>query len=230
MITQEIAAKALGPSWASVMWDEFNKPYVGPLQRAVASDRKDGEVFPSKENVFRALKETPYDKVKVVILGQDPYHTPGMANGLAFSVPEEIFYDKLPPSLQNILMEVESDVGFKEPAPSQDLTRWAHQGVLLLNRTLTVRAHSANSHSHLGWDLFTNRVLHELGYGEKPIVFMLWGNSAQEAKNQIDPFTKWIIQTSHPSPLSAYRGFFGSRCFSKCNEHLASEGLEEINW
>jgi len=231
MITQEIAAKVVGPSWASRIWDEFNAPYMGSLQKAVASDRAMVEVFPSKENVFRAFKETPYDEVRVVIVGQDPYHTPGLATGLAFSVPNETGDWDVPPSLKNILKEVEDDVGFKDPYPEIDLTRWAKQGVLLLNRTLTVREHAPRSHADLGWHYFTERVIKEISHDmDTDIVFMLWGSDAQAATDFMDPFNDLWLRASHPSPLAAYRSFFGCKHFSKCNEWLEKKGLGGINW
>lgn len=231
MVTQSQVAKTIGDSWAELLWDEFNAPYMGSLQRAVASERLSYDVWPEKQHVFRALKETPYSDLKVVILGQDPYHTPGMATGLAFSVSNEIFESDVPPSLKNILKEVEADCGFRDPSPEIDLTRWAKQGVLLLNRVLTVRQHAPESHANLGWQDFTERVIREIGHKDrKPVIFLLWGAYARNSKIFIDPFSHRIIETSHPSPLSAHRSFFGSKCFSRCNERLKEEGYTEINW
>lgn len=230
MVNQSQVAKTIGDSWAKLLWDEFNAPYMGPLQQAVASERRSYDIWPEKQDVFRALKETPYTDLKVVILGQDPYHTPGLANGLAFSVSNDTFDKDVPPSLRNILKEVEEDCGFKDPYPEIDLTRWAKQGVLLLNRVLTVRQHSPESHSNLGWQNFTERVITEIGQAEKSVVFLLWGAYARDAREFIDPFLHWIIESSHPSPLSAHRGFSGSKCFSECNKYLKTNGHTEINW
>ncbi len=230
MVTQFQVAKTIGKSWAELLWDEFNKPYMGSLQKAVASERLSYDIWPEKQNVFRALKETPYTNLKVVIIGQDPYSTPELATGLAFSVSNDTLDKDVPPSLKNILKEIEADYGFKEPYPEIDLSRWAKQGVLLLNRVLTVRQHAPESHANLGWQDFTERVIREIGQAKKSVVFLLWGAYARDAKEFIDPFTHWIIETSHPSPLSAHRSFFGSKCFSKCNERLKEEGHKPINW
>lgn len=181
--------------------------------------------------VFQALKETPFQEVKVVILGQDPYHTPGMATGLSFSVPEDTI--KIPPSLRNIFEEMEDDIGFKDPAPNPDLTRWARQGVLLLNTSLTVREYQAASHANIGWSQFTARVLQEIMEGIKPTVFILWGNHAQhtiDSQVECDWNTHLAIRSAHPSPLSAHKGFFGSKPFSRTNKFLVDAGIEPIDW
>lgn len=229
-MTKEQVAKVLGPTWAEKLWSEFNQPYMGHIQRTVKQDREIFGVWPESKNVLRAFTETPYDELKVVIIGQDPYHTPGLANGLAFSVTNDLFEKDVPPSLKNILKEVEDDCGFRDPVPEWDLTRWAKQGVLLLNRSLTVREHIAGSHSQIGWFRFTDRVVEAISEGERQVVFLLWGRHAQSAAERVDPFKHWLIKTPHPSPLSAYRGFFGSRCFSECNSYLVKEGRDPIIW
>lgn len=219
----------IGVSWARQLLGEFHQPYMVRLMTRLRNERSRYEVYPSSENVFRAFRETPFDKVKVCVIGQDPYHTPGMAHGLAFSVPESAM--TVPPSLQNIFRELEDDLGFDGTvAHSPDLTRWARQGVLLLNTVLTVRKGEADSHRGFGWETFTKKAIEALGQSMRPRVFLLWGNHAKEYDYLIDPFMHHILRAAHPSPLSAHRGFFGCRHFSRTNELLEGEGFEGIDW
>ncbi|MBF1386849.1 uracil-DNA glycosylase [Prevotella aurantiaca] len=214
-------------SWKQHLEDEFVKPYFAQLTESVRNEYKNGLCFPPAKLVFNAFNLCPFDKVKVVILGQDPYHEQGQAMGLSFSVPEGIM---LPPSLQNIYKEIQSDLG--KPIPtSGDLTRWAKQGVLLLNATLTVRAHAANSHQALGWQNFTDAAIAALSNRREHVVFMLWGGFARSKKRLIDTNRHFIIESVHPSPLSANRGgWFGQHQFSRCNAYLKQLGLDEIDW
>ncbi len=214
-------------SWKQHLEGEFVKPYFAQLTESVRNEYKNGLCFPPAKLVFNAFNLCPFDKVKVVILGQDPYHEQGQAMGLSFSVPEGIM---LPPSLQNIYKEIQSDLG--KPIPtSGDLTRWAKQGVLLLNATLTVRAHAANSHQALGWQNFTDAAIAALSNRREHVVFMLWGGFARSKKRLIDANRHFIIESVHPSPLSANRGgWFGQHQFSRCNAYLKQLGLDEIDW
>ena len=214
-------------SWKQYLKSEFEKPYFAKLTENVRNEYKNGLCFPPGKLVFNAFNLCPFDKVKVVILGQDPYHEQGQAMGLSFSVPEGIM---LPPSLQNIYKEIHSDLG--KPIPtSGDLTRWAKQGVLLLNATLTVRAHEANSHQTLGWQNFTDAAIETINTHREHIVFMLWGGFARSKKRLIDTNRHCIIESVHPSPLSANRGgWFGQHQFSRCNAYLKQHGLDEIDW
>lgn len=214
-------------SWKQHLEGEFVKPYFAQLTESVRNEYKNGLCFPPAKLVFNAFDLCPFDKVKVVILGQDPYHEQGQAMGLSFSVPEGIM---LPPSLQNIYKEIQSDLG--KPIPtSGDLTRWAKQGVLLLNATLTVRAHAANSHQALGWQNFTDAAIAALSNHREHVVFMLWGGFARSKKRLIDANRHFIIESVHPSPLSANRGgWFGQHQFSRCNAYLKQLGLDEIDW
>ncbi|WP_315318753.1 uracil-DNA glycosylase [Prevotella aurantiaca] len=214
-------------SWKQHLEGEFVKPYFAQLTESVRNEYKNGLCFPPAKLVFNAFNLCPFDKVKVVILGQDPYHEQGQAMGLSFSVPEGIM---LPPSLQNIYKEIQSDLG--KPIPtSGDLTRWAKQGVLLLNATLTVRAHAANSHQALGWQNFTDAAIAALSNHREHVVFMLWGGFARSKKRLIDANRHCIIESVHPSPLSANRGgWFGQHQFSRCNAYLKQQGLGEIDW
>lgn len=214
-------------SWKQHLEEEFTKPYFAQLTESVRNEYRNGLCFPPGKLVFNAFNLCPFDKVKVVILGQDPYHEQGQAMGLSFSVPEGIM---LPPSLQNIYKEIQNDLGKPIPA-SGDLTRWAKQGVLLLNATLTVRAHIANSHQTLGWQNFTDAAIEALNAHREHIVFMLWGGFARSKKRLIDANRHCIIESVHPSPLSANRGgWFGQHQFSRCNAYLAQQGLGEIDW
>ncbi len=214
-------------SWKQHLEGEFVKPYFAQLTESVRNEYKNGLCFPPAKLVFNAFNLCPFDKVKVVILGQDPYHEQGQAMGLSFSVPEGIM---LPPSLQNIYKEIQNDLG--KPIPtSGDLTRWAKQGVLLLNATLTVRAHAANSHQALGWQNFTDAAIAALSNHREHVVFMLWGGFARSKKRLIAANRHCIIESVHPSPLSANRGgWFGQHQFSRCNAYLKQQGLDEIDW
>ncbi len=214
-------------SWKQHLEGEFTKPYFAQLTESVRNEYRNSLCFPPGKLVFNAFNLCPFDKVKVVILGQDPYHEQGQAMGLSFSVPEGIM---LPPSLQNIYKEIQNDLG--KPIPtSGDLTRWAKQGVLLLNATLTVRAHIANSHQTLGWANFTDAAIEALSAHREHVVFMLWGGFARSKKRLIDANRHCIIESVHPSPLSANRGgWFGQHQFSRCNAYLKQQGLDEIDW
>lgn len=214
-------------SWKQYLKSEFEKPYFAKLTENVRNEYKNGLCFPPAKLVFNAFNLCPFNEVKVVILGQDPYHELGQAMGLSFSVPDGIM---LPPSLQNIYKEIHSDLG--KPIPtSGDLTRWAKQGVLLLNATLTVRAHEANSHQALGWQNFTDAAIETINTHREHIVFMLWGGFARSKKRLIDTNRHCIIESVHPSPLSANRGgWFGQHQFSRCNAYLKQYGLGEIDW
>ncbi|MBF1478234.1 uracil-DNA glycosylase [Prevotella pallens] len=214
-------------SWKQYLKNEFETPYFAKLTENVRNEYKNGLCFPPAKLVFNAFNLCPFNKVKVVILGQDPYHELGQAMGLSFSVPDGVM---LPPSLQNIYKEIHSDLG--KPIPtSGDLTRWAKQGVLLLNATLTVRAHEANSHQALGWQNFTDAAIEIINTHREHIVFMLWGGFARSKKRLIDANRHFIIESVHPSPLSANRGgWFGQHQFSRCNAYLAQQGLGEIDW
>ena len=204
---------------------EFEKDYFSKLKDIIDKEYDCKTIFPPKDMIFRALDLCDYDDVKVVILGQDPYHEVNQANGLAFSVTKEV---KIPPSLVNIYKELKDDLGI-EIANHGDLTKWAKQGVLLLNNVLTVEEGKANSHKGLGWETFTLNVIRYLNERDKPLVFILWGKNAIEKKKYIDDH-HLVLTSVHPSPLSAYRGFFGSKPFSKTNEFLIANGIEPIDW
>ena len=216
----------IGNSWDEVLAGEFEKEYYLELREFLKSEYSTHQVYPPMEHIFRALKETPYDKVKAVILGQDPYHEPGQAQGLCFSVPEGV---KQPPSLVNIFKEMQADLGVRPPSHGNLLT-WAHQGVLLLNAVLTVREHEANSHKNKGWEQFTDRVISLLNDREDPVVFILWGANAKAKASLITNERHCIITGAHPSPLSAHNGFWGGKYFSRANEFLEERGYEPINW
>ncbi|MBR5432971.1 MAG: uracil-DNA glycosylase [Bacteroidales bacterium] len=214
------------PSWKSVLIDEFNKPYFVALKDFLVEEKKKYVVYPAGANIFNAFACTPFDQVKVVIIGQDPYHGPGQAHGLSFSVPEGI---QKPPSLVNIFKELHDDIG--KPIPeSGNLEAWAKQGVLLLNATLTVRANQAGSHQKHGWEQFTDSVISTLSKQKTGLVFLLWGRFAQDKATLIDASKHFILKAAHPSPLSAYNGFFGCKHFSKANEILLSQGKTPIAW
>jgi len=216
----------LPDDWQAALKPRYNLSLLQRLDAFLAQERTAGAVFPSEENVFAALTATPYEQVKAVLLGQDPYHDDGQACGLAFSVPEGI---PAPPSLRNILREYSADLGY--PAPSQpSLLPWANHGVLLLNTVLTVRAHQAGSHRNHGWEQFTDAVIGALSARSRPVVFLLWGNPAREKLRLIDQERHLVLLGVHPSPLSAYRGFFGSRPFSRANELLQKKGIPPIDW
>ncbi len=216
----------IGNDWDKILSDEWSKPYYLKLRSFLKSEYSRYTVYPDMYDIFNALKYTSFSDTKVVIIGQDPYHEPGQAHGLCFSVREGV---EPPPSLKNIFKELESDVGIKAPK-SGELTKWAKQGVLLLNTVLTVRRGQANSHKGMGWEIFTDRIISELNEKTTPVVFLLWGANARKKAEIIDnPIHKKLI-TVHPSPLSAYGGFFGCRHFSKANEILKENGLEPIDW
>ena len=213
-------------SWKGHLSGEFEKPYFTQLAEAVRKEYQTTTCYPPGKLIFNAFNLCPFDKVKVVIIGQDPYHEPGQAHGLSFSVQDGI---QFPPSLQNIFKEIQADLGTPIPI-SGNLTRWAEQGVLLLNATLTVRAHQANSHSALGWQKFTDAAIQALAQRRTGIVFMLWGSFAISKAQYIDRSRHYVLTAPHPSPLSAYRGFFGCRHFSQCNALLQQQGLAPIDW
>lgn len=216
----------IAEDWKAILKDEFSKPYFEELVSFVRDEYAQGEVFPAGRNIFRAFDKCPFDKLRVVIIGQDPYHGPGQANGLCFSVGDGVPF---PPSLQNIFKEVRDDVG--SPIPSTgELERWAEQGVLLLNAVLTVRAHTPTSHSGHGWEEFTDAVVRAIAERKRGVVYMLWGSYAQKKGAIADPKNNLILKAVHPSPLSAYRGFFGCKHFSAANEYLRSIGSEPIEW
>ena len=216
----------LEKSWLKELGLEFELSYMQELKLFLQSEKKRGKkIFPKGEDMFKALNLTPLDKVKVVILGQDPYHGPGQAHGLCFSVPEGV---RIPPSLQNIFKELQSDLGLSIPS-SGCLESWAEQGVLLLNSILSVEKGLANSHSSKGWELFTDSVISMVNE-KKSIVFMLWGGYAAQKGKSIDSTRHLVLKSVHPSPLSANRGFFGNRHFSKCNQFLESKGISPIDW
>lgn len=212
-------------SWKNLLKSEFEKPYFSSLINFVKQEYKEHTCYPKGKNIFKAFELTPFDQVKVVLLGQDPYHGEGQAMGLCFSVPNGIVY---PPSLRNIIIELKNDTGIE--LKSGDLTPWAKQGVFLLNATLTVRAHQAGSHQKKGWETFTDSVIHKISEEKEHVVFILWGSYAQQKINLIDTRKHYIIKSVHPSPLSAHRGFFGSRPFSLTNEYLTSKKIEPIQW
>ncbi|PIW36584.1 MAG: uracil-DNA glycosylase [Candidatus Kerfeldbacteria bacterium CG15_BIG_FIL_POST_REV_8_21_14_020_45_12] len=214
-------------SWKEKLADEFLSPYFDTLRKFVHKEYTSGEiVYPRPQQIFSAFDHCPFDKVKVVILGQDPYHGPGQANGLCFSVAPTV---TPPPSLKNIFQELSSDCGCGLPV-SGDLTPWADQGVLLLNSTLTVRGGQAGSHQGKGWEEFTDAVVRALSEQREHLVFILWGRYAQQKGAQIDRSKHCIVESPHPSPFSAYSGFFGSRPFSRANKYLLEHKLSQINW
>lgn len=216
----------LGNDWDKILEDEFKKEYYLKIRGFLKSEYSQRTIFPSMYDIFNALKYTAYDDTKVVILGQDPYHEVGQAHGLSFSVKKGI---KIPPSLVNIYKELNSDIGMSIPNHGE-LTSWAKQGVLLLNATLTVREGQANSHKDIGWAIFTDEIIKKLNLSKKPIVFILWGGNARSKKKYITNPNHLIIESAHPSPLSAYNGFFGSKPFSRANEFLNKNGISPINW
>ena len=216
----------INDEWKKELSDEFQKPYFEALRIFLVDEKKQYQVYPPGPVIFEAFNSTPFSRVKVIILGQDPYHGPGQAHGLCFSVPDGVLF---PPSLQNILKELETDLGIPYPR-SGNLTHWADQGVLLLNATLTVRANQAGSHQGKGWEQFTDAVIRKLSEKCSGLVFMLWGNYARNKKAIIDTTKHCILEAPHPSPLSVYRGFFGCRHFSSANEWLVSKGLTPVDW
>jgi uracil-DNA glycosylase len=215
-------------SWKEVLIDEFNAEYFEKLSNYIKKRYKEGVVYPPANKIFNAFNLCPFDKVKVVILGQDPYHGPNQAHGLSFSIEKE--GQRLQPSLQNIYKEIESDLGIKKPATNGNLTQWAEQGVFLLNAILTVEASKPASHQNIGWEQFTDAVIKTISDKKEHVVFILWGAYAQKKGEIIDQSKHLVIKSPHPSPFSADRGFFGSKPFSKTNKYLEEHGLEPINW
>ena len=216
----------IGNSWDEILKEDFDSENYQNLRKFLASEYRSHVIYPDMHDIFNALKYTPYEKVKAVILGQDPYHEPRQAHGLCFSVNDQIPF---PPSLQNIFKEIESDLGIPVPR-SGNLTRWAQQGVLLLNATLTVEAHKAASHQGRGWETFTDAVIHKLAEEREHLVFILWGSYAQRKGDFIDRSRHLVLQSPHPSPLSAHRGFFGNHHFSQTNQYLEAHGVDPIQW
>jgi len=216
----------IGNDWDEILKDEWEKPYYKRLRAFLKQEYTTRQIFPDMHDIFNALKYTSFENTRVVILGQDPYHGIGQAHGLCFSVKKGI---EPPPSLKNIFQELNSDLGIAVPSHGE-LTAWAKQGVLMLNTVLTVRANNANSHQGMGWETFTDRVIAELDRKETPVVFLLWGRPAQLKKSMLNNPKHLILEAPHPSPLSAYRGFFGCKHFSKTNEFLSANGLTAIDW
>ena len=212
-------------TWTEILAPIKNTEYFTTLWEKVKEEYQTTKCFPPKNQIFRAIELTPFEEVKVVIIGQDPYHNDNQANGLCFSVSDKV---TAPPSLKNIFKELEDDLGIKKT--SNELEIWAKQGVLLLNATLTVRAHEANSHKDLGWEQFTDFIIKEISDKKENVVFVLWGAFAQKKAGLIDASKHFIIQSAHPSPFSVHKGFFGSRPFSKINQFLKEKGKEPINW
>lgn len=213
-------------SWKTRLESEFEQPYFAQLREFVRAEYASGDVYPPAPRIFRAFDECPFDRVKVVILGQDPYHGPGQANGLCFAVGKDV---PAPPSLQNIFKEIDADLG-RPASRDPDLTRWARQGVLLLNATLTVRAGQAGSHQNKGWERFTDAAVHALAREREGLVFLLWGAYARRKGAGIDRGKHLVLECAHPSPLSAHNGFFGCRHFSRANAWLAARGEKPIDW
>ena len=216
----------LEKSWENKMKEEFEKDYFSILNQFLKQEYKEQTIFPEKKLIFNTLNSTPFNKVKVVIIGQDPYHEKGQAHGLSFSVTEGI---KTPPSLVNIFKEIESDLKINNHGKG-DLTKWAKQGVLLLNATLTVRENTPGSHQNKGWEQFTDQIISTISEERKDLVFLLWGKFAQNKAKLIDKNKHHILMSSHPSPLSSYRGFLGCKHFSECNNILKRDNKTEINW
>jgi uracil-DNA glycosylase len=216
----------IGNSWDDLLKDEFQKDYYLKLRQFLIGEYKNHTVYPDMHDIFNALVNTPYEDVKVVILGQDPYHEPGQAHGMCFSVKPGV---KTPPSLVNIYKELKDDLGI-EPHSDGYLMKWAEQGVLLMNTCLTVREHQAGSHRNKGWEILTDKIIELLNQREKPMVFILWGANAKSKTPLITGKQHLILTGAHPSPLSAYNGFFGGRYFSRANEFLVSTGQEPVDW
>ncbi len=225
-VTLNIMEVKIEKGWHEALKEEFEKPYFEKLTDFVRQEYQNTKVFPPAKLIFNAFDQCPFDKVKVVIIGQDPYHDDNQAHGLCFSVNDDIAF---PPSLRNIFKEIQNDLGIAPPT-SGNLTRWAQQGVLLINATLTVRAHNAGSHQKKGWEEFTDAAIRNLAQKRENIVFLLWGAYAQKKSEMIDSNRHLILKSVHPSPLSASRGFFGNHHFSKTNEFLDSKGIEPIEW
>ena len=221
-----MAQVRIDPSWQAVLREEFDKEYFEKLIAFVKKEYAAAKVYPEGKNIFRAFELCPFNAVKVVILGQDPYHGPRQANGLCFSVNDGV---PLPPSLQNIYKEIENDLGVQMPKTG-NLDNWSRQGVFLLNATLTVRANKAGSHQHQGWEDFTDAVVKAVSEKKEHVVFLLWGKYAQEKGKMIDRSKHCVLTAAHPSPFSAYGGFFGCKHFSKTNEYLVSAGEKPVDW
>jgi uracil-DNA glycosylase len=217
---------AIANDWLEPLSGEFKKPYYRELYKKIKQEYETKLVFPDPDDIFNAFQFTPLSKVKVVILGQDPYHNHNQAHGLSFSVKPGV---EIPPSLVNIYQELHDDLGCQIPNNGY-LKKWADQGVMLLNTVLTVRAHAANSHQGIGWEQFTDAAIRILNEQEHPMVFLLWGRPAQNKKNMLTNPNHLILEAPHPSPLSAYRGFFGCKHFSQVNQYLVDKGLEPIDW
>ncbi|MDO7905315.1 uracil-DNA glycosylase [Paenibacillus sp. JX-17] len=215
-----------GNDWDTILEEEVQQPYFDELRHKLAVEYKTQTVYPPKELIFSALKRTSFADTKAVILGQDPYHGPGQAQGLSFSVMPGV---RIPPSLRNIYKELHEDVGVPVPGHGS-LVHWADEGVLLLNTVLTVRDGQPNSHKGIGWERFTDAVIAKLNEREKPVVFMLWGSPAQRKGSFIDEDKHLVLKSAHPSPLAAHRGYFGSRPFSKCNAFLEEHGMKPVDW
>ena len=214
--------------WKQALKEEFEKPYFGQIVNFLKTEKATGKtIFPAGSNIFNAFNKTPFDKVKVVILGQDPYHGIGQAHGLSFSVLEGV---KIPPSLQNIFKEIKADVGVENPPNFGDLTHWAEQGILLLNAALTVRNGEPMSHAKIGWAQFTDAVIKTISDKKENVIFLLWGKFAQDKQILINTDSHYILKAAHPSPLSAHNGFFGCKHFSKTNEILVKQGENPIDW
>lgn len=222
----EIKKPEIENGWYEVLKQEFSSSYFAGIKTFLIEEKRQYVVYPPSKLIFNAFNRTPFDKVKVVILGQDPYHNVGQAHGLAFSVPDGI---QPPPSLQNIFKELHSDIGMPIPAKG-NLEKWADEGVLLLNASLTVRANLAASHARIGWQQFTDAAIRALSEKKEHLVFLLWGNYAIAKESLIDHSKHLILKTVHPSPLSASRGFFGCKHFSKTNEYLINNGIEPVKW
>ena len=216
----------IAPDWKELLAPEFEKPYFADLTQFVRQEYATRRIYPRGSNIFRAFDKCPFDRLKVVVIGQDPYHGPGQAHGLCFSVNDGVPF---PPSLQNIFKEIQSDLGTPIPTTG-NLTRWANQGVLMLNATLTVRAHQAASHQRQGWEEFTDAAIRALAEERENLVFILWGAYAQKKGAFIDRNKHLVLASAHPSPLSAYNGFFGNKHFSRANEYLIAHGQQPIQW
>lgn len=225
-MSQIVINPVIEESWKVELGDEFKKDYFLKLKEFLVEEKKKFVIYPPGDKIFNAFNQTPFSKVKVVILGQDPYHGPGQAHGLCFSVPHGIAQ---PPSLVNIFKEINSDLGISMPKHG-NLEKWAKNGVLLINATLTVRAHQAGSHQNKGWEQFTDAVIQNLSLKREGIVFLLWGAYAQAKSKLIDSSKHFILKAPHPSPLSVYRGFFGCKHFSETNKLLIGKGIGEIDW
>lgn len=216
------------PSWKEVLQHEFSRPYFQQVVTFLKTEKAAGKIiYPPGSLIFNAFNQTPFAKLKVVLIGQDPYHGPGQAHGLSFSVPNGI---KPPPSLVNIFKEIESDIGVAMPSSYGNLTRWAEQGVLLLNAALTVRANEPFSHAKSGWAEFTDAVIQKISEQKKGIIFLLWGRFAQDKQLLIDETKHFVLKAAHPSPFSADKGFFGCKHFSKTNDLLVKQGITPIDW